>query len=374
MKGTISTFFLSLLVVILPACSELAGGTGDDVVLGLAGPFNTGYGESMRLGAELARAEINRAGGIDGRQLRFRTESDDANSQQAISVAETLWADPEVIAVVGHLNSGAMIAASPIYNQGLPALGTGTTAPTIGRLGPWIFRVASSDSANAVVLARAARELGTSEAGVLYQNNAYGRGLAENFRSAFLEMGGRIAGYHPFLDDTDDLSPYLEHLQQRGTEMVFVASTEEGAARSISRSRELGYDARFIGGDGMEPLAGMGEAFDEHYVGLLYHPEASAGARAFAERYRATHGGTPDSYAALAYDAVHLLARAAERGGRSRDGIRDHLSTVGRTGGSAAFEGVGGAIRFDRHGDPADKPFAIGVIRNGAIDLVPEVR
>jgi branched-chain amino acid transport system substrate-binding protein len=347
----------------------LAGcGRGEAIVFGVAGPLQREYGASTRLGAELAQAEINAEGGINGRQIELRFRDDDANRERAIAVAEELYADPEVVAVVGHVNSAPMAAAAPVYDRGLPALAPSATSPGIGRLSRWVFRVASSDSANAVALARQAATMG-SRIAVLYENDDYGRGLSESFRAALLASGGSVLEVDPYLEATEDLRPYLARLKEKGAELVFIAGVEVGASRIIQQAKEVGLGARFLGGDGLEGLVTLGPEYNGTLVGLLYHPDASQPAREFAEKFRRVHGRDPDSFAALGYDAVRLLARAAKDGGPSRGAVRDYLAGVGREGGSAAFTGATGTVRFDENGDPLEKGFAVGAIRDGRIEL-----
>lgn len=362
-------------VLLLAACSGVGGtGSGEAVVFGLAGPMQQGYGESTRLGAELALKEINGAGGIGGRTLELRVKDDQASGERAPAVAKELVADAEVVAVVGHVNSGTTRAAGPIYDQeGVPALATTATNPQISQLGDWIFRIASSDAANAAALARHARGMAPRVA-VLYMNDDYGRGLAGSFRDAYVSGGGVVVQEDPYLEDVADFTPYLQRLKRRGVEMVFIAGLDAGAARIIQQARSVGLDARFVGGDGLEPLAAEGSAYDGTVVGTLYHPQASPAAGKFAEAFRREYGREPDGFAAAAYDAVRLLARAAREGGAERAAIRGYLAGVGREGGAEAFEGATGTIRFDENGDPTDKSFTVGVIRNGTIELLRSAR
>ncbi|CAN5667672.1 branched-chain amino acid ABC transporter substrate-binding protein [soil metagenome] len=356
----------SLLLVLSAGCSD----SSQPVVFGLAGPFSQSYGESMKLGAELGAREINASGGIAGRPLQLRALDDHASPERAIAVAHEFFSDPAVIAVVGHVNSGTMLEAGGVYSQGLPAMATSATSPAISRLGPWVFRAASSDSANAVELARLARRL-TDKTAILYENDGYGRGLAGSFRSALEAAGTRVLSADPYLPTTEDFTPYLERLRQSGVELIFVAGLEEGAARMIRQARDLGIDAQFLGGDGLEGLLGMGDLYNGTRVGLLFHTDQSPEARSFAQRFRAEYGREADSFAALGYDAVRLMARAAEKG-RSRGAVRDYLAEVGSA--HPAFDGVTGRIAFDSNGDPKDKAFAVGTIRSGSITLTEGAR
>ena len=357
----------------LAACSR--GGGGGKVTFALAGPLQQDYGVATRQGAELAVKEINAAGGIDGRKLVLLPKDDGADAHTAISIAAELVRNPNVVALAGPVNSGTTIASAAIYNgesdsiRGtLPEVATTATSPAVSRLGDWTFRVASSDSANAVALAAAARQLSASVA-VMYTNDDYGRGLAGAFRDALVKAGGSVAEYDPFSDSTADFSPYLRRMQLRGVQLVFIAGLDVAAARIIQQARGLGLQARFIGGDGLVPLSGKGPLFDGTLVGLLYHPASGERAQAFATAFRNAYHKDPDPFAAAAYDAVNLLAAAARANGPTREGIQRYLRTLGQTGGAAAYQGATGEIRFDEHGDPLQKAFAVGTIQNGTIQL-----
>ena len=357
-----------LLALSLSGCGRASE---DPVVFGVAGPVEAAYGASMRQGAELAQQEINAAGGIRGRPLELRVRDDRADPQTAIAIADEFVTDEDVVAVVGHVNSSTTIAAAPVYSGGLPAVATSATSPEVSRLGDWMFRVATSDSANAVELARLARRLDLPTA-VLYANDDYGRGLAASFRAALAAEGASVLESDPYLESTQDFRPYLERLRRQNVGIIFIAGLEEGASRIIQQAREMGIPARFLGGDGLEGLTVMGPIYDGTLVGLLYHPDASPAARSFAERFRAAYGREPDSFAALAYDATLLLARAVAEVGADREAVRRYLAGVGRNG-TPAYGGATGTIRFDQHGDPVDKGFAVGEIQDGQILLNEQI-
>jgi branched-chain amino acid transport system substrate-binding protein len=359
--------------LLLAACGR---GGGGQVVFALAAPLEQDYGASTRRGAELAVREINAAGGIRGDSLRLELRDDGADKNKAIAIAAELLRDPRVVALAGPVNSGTTMASGPLYNGEtdelagltLPVLATTATSPDVSRLGDWVFRVASSDSANAVELARVARAAAPAVA-VLYSNDDYGRGLAAAFRGALLKDGGQVPEIDPYLEDTRDFTPYLKRIQRRGVGMVFVAGLDGSAARIIAQARGIGLAARFIGGDGLEPLKSKGPAYEGTLVGLLYHRDASDPARAFAEAYRRAYNAEADPFAAAAYDAVKLLAAAAGANGPTREGIQRYLRRLGQEGGPEPFVGATGTIRFDDNGDPLQKAFAVGSIQNGTLQL-----
>jgi branched-chain amino acid transport system substrate-binding protein len=327
------------------------------------------YGELSRMGAQQALDEINAAGGAGGRQLEARLVNDRGDDSTAIGVADSLAHDPRVVAVVGPIYSGVTTASARVYGDArLTALATSATAPEISRLGPYIFRLASSDSANAVALAAAARATGLRTA-VLYSNEDYGMGLERYFSRTLASEGAPPLRRDPYLEDMPDFRPYLTRMKSAGVQLVFIAGIDEGARTLIPQAREVGLDARFMGGDGIEALKEAGPAFDGTVIGVLFHPDASPRAQRFATAFRARWHREPDSSAALAYDAVYLLARAVAAGATDREAVRRYLEGVGRSGGSPAFDGVAGRVAFDANGDPLGKSCVIGTVRGGRLVL-----
>ncbi len=357
-------------LVLVLAAAACGGGSDDTVRFGVAAPLEQFIGSHMLRGVELARDQLNAAGGIGGLTVQLVALTDSASTRRAVTVADMLHGDATVLAVVGHVNSGATLAAAPIYNRGLPTVSPVATSPEISGAGEWIFRVCSSDVVNAAGLAEfALRELGT-RAAIIYANDPYGRGLREGFGRTYTAGGGTLVEEYPFIEgSTTDFEAYLMGIRAARPDLIFIGSTDVGADPVIRQAREMGIDAPFVGGDGILGLAGQGPAFQGTYIGLLYHPDApGGGGEEFVDAYQDQYGEPPDHFAALGYDALMLLAQAASEVGFDRSRIRDYLEQVGRE--REAFSGVSGRIAFDENGDPIGKSFAVGRVSGNAIEFV----
>jgi branched-chain amino acid transport system substrate-binding protein len=318
-----------------------------------------------RLGVELAVAEINREGGVRGRPLQVQMRDDDADGAKAAAIAGDFVADPKVLAVVGHVNSSAMMAAARIYDGHLPAVATTATSPDLSGISPWVFRVISSDSTNGEDLARFAYRLGRRRAAILYENNSYGRGLTESFQRNFV---GRVISADPIDAAGTHFEPYLTYLRQSRPDIVFVAGTETSGMEILREARRQGLEADFLGGDGWTGVVGDVTASEGAYVGS---PFTSADPRPevqrFVKAFRELHKREPDGNAALAYDATRLLARAIVIEGPDRGAIRDYLAALGT---KSAYRGVTGKIAFRRDGDPVGKGFVMTRVRHGSLEVV----
>ena len=350
-------------LVVLAGCA----GSGAPIQIGAAGPWNEAYGAMNRMGIELAVAEINGHGGVRGRPLEVVERDDDGQGTRAAEVAAEFVANPAVVAVVGHVNSGAMVAAAHVYDGELPAVATTATSPELTGISRWTFRVISSDSANGIALARFAGTLGKRRAAIVYENNSYGRGLADAFQRAF---AGEVVSVDPIPEGDSDLEPFVSYYAREKADIVFSAGTDASGLALLREARRQGLDATFLGGDGWTGLVADTVASAGVYVGAPFtaedpRPEAQTFVRAFRSKY----GRVPDGNAALAYDATKLVARAIAAVGPDRKRVRDWLAALDER---HAFAGVTGAIRFEADGDPVGKSFVMTRISKGLLEVATQ--
>jgi branched-chain amino acid transport system substrate-binding protein len=350
----------SILLLALAACSSQRAAT---VWFGAAGPWHESYGLANKQGIQLALEEINASEAWAGkRQLDISFVNDSGSGVIASRIAQSFVDSTRYVAVVGHVNSGAMVSAAHVYDGHLAAVATTATSPALTGVSPWAFRVIPSDSANAQTIARFASRLGHTRAAILYENNAYGRGLADNFRKNFQ---GTIVGVDPISEDGDQsFEPYVSWFKSVRPDVVFVAGTGASGLTFLKEYRRQQVGVDLVGGDGWQTLVGDPNA-EGVYVGAPFsaqdpRPEV----RAFVAAYQRKYNSLPDGNAALAYDATKLLASAVEKVGPDRTKIRDYLAGLERGDG---FHGVTGPIRFSEDGDPVGKKITMTRIKQGVL-------
>ena len=176
-----------------------------------------------RRGIELALEEINESRRSTGDTVAILFRNDEGNGSKAAEIAQEFVADTRVVAVIGHVNSGAMVAAARVYDRQLPAVATTASSPALSGISSWTFRVIPSDSVNAIKMANFATQLGRRRVAILYENNSYGRGLTAAFRRNFL---GQIISIDPMLEGAQNLEPYVAYYRARQPDLVFVAGTD----------------------------------------------------------------------------------------------------------------------------------------------------
>lgn len=337
-------------------------GSRRPLVIGAAGPWKESYGEMNKLGIELAVAELNARGGIDGRQLQVVMQDDDGKGERAAEIASDYVSTPEMVAVVGHVNSGAMVAAARVYDGVMPAVATTATSPELTGISPWVFRVISSDSVNGIALAKFASTLGHRRAAILYENNSYGRGLATSFQRNF---AGEVVSIDPIPDGASDLEPFISYCVKQKIDVVFSAGTDASGVALLREARRQNYHAAFLGGDGWTGITSDTAAAEGVYVGAPFTAEdPRPNAQRFVRAFRQKYGRVPDGNAALAYDATMLVATAIRTVGPHRRAIRDYLAGLtDRT----AFSGASGSIRFQPDGDPVGTSFVMTRVEKGSL-------
>lgn len=328
----------------------------------MSGPFTEGFGLANKRGAELAVAEINAAGGIGGKQLTIDYLDDAGDGSKAAQIAQSFVDDARISGVVGHVTSGAMVAAAKIYDGQLTALATTASSAQLTGISRWVFRVISSDSANGVDLARFAERIGKRRAMILYENDAYGRGLADAFRRTFK---GQVLGFDPIDAEGRDAEVHIAWAKQQQADLIFVAGTERSGIALLREARTQALTADFLGGDGWtgvvaDVAASEGALVGAPFTAMDQRPEAQR----FVQNFRAKYNQEPDGNAALAYDAVQVMAAGLRAVGPSREKLRDWLAS--RTT-RDAVAGVTGQIAFLITGDPVGKSFVMTRVRNGSL-------
>ena len=351
-----------LAAFVLGACAR--GGDRATYTIASASPANEAYGLMARQGTQLAVDVVNKRGGIRSHRLTLVSVDDEGTGAAAAAVAQELVDTDSVLAVVGHANSSATVSAARVYDRQLAAVSPSASSPEITGLSPWLFRVIPSDSANGIDLARFARALGHKRAAILYENNSYGRGLADSFRRAF---GGEITSLEPVAVDGKEVEPYLAYLKLHEPGLIFVAGSDGSGLEILREARRQGIRSDFLGGDGWAGVTSDTAASEGVYVGAPFsaddpRPEV----REFVRAFRTKFGREPNSFAALAYDATMVIAQAIERAGPDRSAIREALAAM-REGN--VFKGVTGQIAFQPTGDVIAKTMAMTRARGGSLVL-----
>lgn len=314
-------------------------------------------------GAILALEEA-RASGVDVPVDTVVVREQTNLPTEALGNAEVLADTPGLVAVMGHANSAASIAAAPLYNRAhVVQLASHSTAEAYSAAGPFSFRMVPPDSQQGRIIAEyMTEEFPGARIALGWVNDDYGRGL----RSALLDA---------LPTDSLDMVVDVPHTESASEDVVrrsvlAMADAKPDVILWLSRGRELqrylpGVRERLgripvVGGDGLasaEFLRDPEGLFPPLHFVRLVDLDARPETRRFSDRYRARFGVAPADAAALAYDAFAVLLAGVQAGVRSGEEMRDYLHSLGRS--RPAYPGITGPIQFDRYGD-ASRDYVMG--------------
>ncbi len=319
-------------------------------------------------GIDLAVEEVNAKGGVNGRPIRIRYLDDHRSGTLGAVVADSLVKDPSVLAVIGHVNSPAFIAAAPLYDGHLVAVSSAATAPELSGISPWVFRLVPSDSLSGRAIGQFAAGLKPkARAAILYENDAYGRGLSRAFRNGF---AGEIVASEPLDEKSERFEPYVAYLKQLKTDVVFSVNLERTGLNLLQEAKRQQLSAAFIGGDAWTGIVANPPVAEGAYVGIPFiDTDPRPSVQAFVARFRTRFGVSPAQDGTMAYDATNLLVQALASGASSRATLRAHLSSLTA---QHPYQGVTGPIFFSAGGDPGVTPLVVTRVHNGL--LIPASR
>mgnify|MGYP003945736431 FL=1 len=347
------------------ALSLSAGAYAQEQVVKIAhvGPI-TGpiahIGKDNENGARMAIEELNKQGiTLDGKKTRFvlMAEDDASDPKQATAVAQKL-VDAKVAGVIGHVNSGTSIPASKIYyDAGIPQISPSTTSAKYTQQGfNTTFRVVANDSQLGGALGRyAANTLHAKTAAVIDDRTAYGQGLAEEFAKAAKAAGMTIVATQYTNDKATDFNAILTSFKAKKPDVVFFGGLDAGAGPMLRQMKQLGIQAKFMGGDAictsdLPKLAGDGISNDQVVCAEAGGVEESArkGLDAYKTAYKIKYGKDIVIYAPYTYDALMTMVDAMQKA-KSAD-PKKYLPELAKI----RHQGVTGMISFDAKGDIRD--------------------
>jgi len=360
-----------LLIGILSACSNNSGSSESNTIrIGLAAPISgtqAQYGTAFKNGAELAAAQINESGGIDGKQVEIVVSDDKGDSNEAVTVANKFVSDKSILAVVGHFNSSATLATAPVYNKSkIVQISPSSSAPGVTDAGEYTYRVITTDAFQADYLADWSKELGYSKVALIYEQSDFGIGLLDVYKQAAPENNIEITATEAYNPGEKDFSTVLTKIKATNPDAIFIGGFYNEAALIAQQAQKLGMDVEFIGVDSLysEALLELGQQSVEDFklIGFFFPGGDNAKATEFAEQYQASYNSKPDTYAAYSYVATSLIIDAIKEQGADRESIKTFLDQV------KDYEGATGTLSFDENGDVVTVPSKLKV-ENGEFVL-----
>ncbi|MFH0729435.1 MAG: ABC transporter substrate-binding protein [Pseudomonadota bacterium] len=321
-------------------------------------------------GVMMAAAEINAGGGIFGRKLRLAVHSN-VPQEKELEVAESIAADPNVVAVIGHPTSGTAIPVSVKYQKaGLLFISSGATSPSLTNHGfHYVFRNIPSDIETGKVLAEFSVAKGFGKMVVIDDETEYGNTLANLFVENAARAGIEILLRKSYYSWQTDFSYMINDILNRGGDAIFLGGSVPKAAEVIKQARGMGITIPFIGGDGLDEPALWeiaGDAADGTIVSTVFNAvDSDPDTRIFTKNFQDRYGIAPDTWSALGYDAIHLLCDAFRRAGSAVPlVVASYLRFI------EDRHSVMGKYSVTEDGNITGKKFFFKVVRSGKFEYI----
>ena len=373
MKRILISLLLIAVFVFALACERKggpgAGGSTGQIVVGYYGDLSgrtSNFGVSTKHGAEMAADEINKSGGINGRQITILSEDDEGRPEKAATVVTKLIDQDRVVALIGEVASGNTLAAAPKAQAAhVPMISPSSTNPAVTQVGDYISRVCFIDPFQGEVMAKfAANTLKAKTAAIMLDfNSPYSRGLQEFFEKSFKKLGGKVVSNQSYTQGDRDYKGQLTSIRSLNPDVIYVPGYYGEVGVIAKQAKQLDIKAPLLGGDGWDAPQLWelgGDALNGSYISNHYSVEdPSPAIQKFVADYKARYNIVPDALAALGYDAMRVLADALKRAGTSEGPkLRDAINST------KGFPGVTGVITLNAERN-AIKPAVVLKLQDG---------
>ncbi|MEO8600767.1 MAG: branched-chain amino acid ABC transporter substrate-binding protein [bacterium] len=351
------------------------------VKIGHVGPTSGGIahiGKDVENGVRMAIEEQNAKNiVIGGNKIKFEilAEDDAADPRQATSAAQKL-VDAKVNGVIGHLTSGTSIPASRIYhNAGIPQISPAATNPKYTQQGyNTTFRVVANDSQLGGALGRYATDvLKAKNIAVIDDRTAYGQGLASEFVKSVKKQstGAKIVSTQYTTDKATDFNAILTAIKGKNPDVIFFGGLDAEAGPMLRQMKQLGIQAKFIGGDAICTSELVNLAGDALGDGQVYCAEAGGVIEAnkksldnFKAAYKKKFNTEVQIYSPYSFDATNAMIAAMQQANSVVPA--KYLPFLAKIN----YQGVSGIIAFDAKGDIKNGALTIYTYKGGKRTLV----
>jgi len=339
----------------------------EDITIGMAGPI-TGdlaeFGAQLVRGAEQAVADLNKAGGVMGKQLKLEKGDDQCDPKQAPIVANDL-VSKGVVFVAGHFCSGSSIPASSVYSEeGVLQITPASTNPkfTDEAPGNLTFRTCGRDDQQGSFAGPwIAEHFKGKNVAIIHDKSQYGQGLADLTKAAMNAAGQTEALYEAITAGEQDYTALVTKLKEKKIDVIYFGGYHPEAALIVKQAREQGLNAPLLSGDSLntQEFATLAGAASE---GVMFTNAAEArnlpSATAVVKEFR-DGGFEPEGYTLSTYAAVQVWAAAVTEAGTTDS------AKVAETLRSHDWDTVIGKLGFDEKGDLKTAAYVWYVFKGG---------
>ncbi|WP_461833157.1 branched-chain amino acid ABC transporter substrate-binding protein [Desulfothermus sp.] len=345
------------------------GSCGDIIKIGVAGAHSgdlASYGLPTVNAVKLVADNYNKKGGLLGKKVEVLTGDDQCKPELATNVATKMVSDG-VVAVIGHICSGATKAALPIYKEAkIPVISPSATNPALTQSGryPNFFRTIASDDAQAKLdVEFLLNVLKAKKVAIIHDKGDYGKGFA-TYAKKFIKKDGRakVVLFEGVTPGGVDYSAVVQKIKRKKPDVVVFGGYHPEASKIVSTMRKKGLKIPFISDDGVKDITFIKVA-GKYAEGVYASGPKDISKNPLhikaVEEHKKVFGSDPGAFFDNAYSAALALFNAIEKAGSTDyDKVTKALRTY-------YVDTPVGRIKFDKKGDAEGVGFSVYQVQNG---------
>ena len=364
----ISVISVTIIVLVILAgflgCSKKQEEIKIGAILSLTGDAAL-YGQNAKEGIDLAVEEVNKEGGILGKNIKVIYEDTQADPKIGLSAFQKLVKVDKVESVIGPITSSVLLAVAPVANkEQVVVLSPAATSPDITEAGDFIFRNWPSDAYEGKLIAEYAyHNLNLRNTSLLLINNDYGKGLKQVFVREFENLGGKIGIIETFNPKDTDFRAQILKLKDSQTEGLYIVGYPEEFVIILKQIKELGLKTQLLSTSAFQDkdiIIKSGVASEGVIYPYPIEPDPTNPVVAnFEKNFENKYGKKPGIVCDTGYDALKMIVYTIQlEKGYSGSEIQRGLLSI------KDFQGASGIMSFDRNGD-IEKIMEIKTVKNG---------
>ena len=359
---------LSMVVIasmLLAACAPGPAAGGPVIKIATQSPLSGGLssiGADIKNGAELALAQLGGPLKDMGFTVQLAAYDDEGNPDKGVANAKQIVADPAVLCIVGHYNSGVQIPSSEVYHtSGLANVSPANTNPNVTDRGyVEVSRIVGRDDIQGSAGAQFSAKRGIKSAYVLHDKTAYGQGIAEYFQREAEAQGIQVLGFEG-TEEKANFDALLNPILSANPDMIYFGGMFDQISVFIKQARQKGYMGMFLSDDGFdspEATKIAGEALMQG-AGTFYSTVSGPaqlypGTAKFQADFKSKYTSDPKPFAAQAYDSMGICLKAIEsaiKAGSDQKALPTRQAVTEAVRALKDYPGITGTVNFNSKGD-----------------------
>ncbi len=323
------------------------------------------WGESSQRGTQVAVDEINKAGGVNGKQLEVTYQDHKCDPKTALSIFEQSVSTSKIFILSSCSGTVLSIAPNLKKNDAL-LLATVVASVKISSSSPLVFRNWAVETRQANLVGQKIKDLGFKKVGVIYEQTDFGKGLALGLENYLKDSGINLES-DSFAPGATDVRTQLTKFKADKVQAIFIApQTETSGEVVLSQMEQIGFKPQLFVNDiilGAPNLIAKHKDFLEGALGGNFLVRSDK-LQSFLDEYK-TRYGTDCAHitaCAVAYDSIYMLADSLKTT-NSAQGVAEYLRNIN-------YSGIAGDTSFDSNNDRSGVGYLLSVIKSGNVELV----